>query len=196
MSDGDVSSQPVIDWSEAMQQCGDDEEFLRELLVDLRTEAETQLTNIQSIIQVITMERKLKKTMQFERQETTRPSFFFQFSHVDFFFFIVFFYFHYYSIFTVPSPEPVRRHYAQRPHAQGRQRQSHVSPAPLGQLEIGRSRPSSPATTSPNGLSRSPTGHSKFNCALAKSWVVEKQKILLSETRQNQYQEGTNNIIL
>ena len=74
MSDGDVSSQPVIDWSEAMQQCGDDEEFLRELLVDLRTEAETQLTNIQSIIQV---KNQIKNSMQFEQQETTRSSFFF-----------------------------------------------------------------------------------------------------------------------
>jgi hypothetical protein len=42
----------VIDWSEALQQCGDDEEFLREVLVDLRTETETQLTNIAGIIQV------------------------------------------------------------------------------------------------------------------------------------------------
>mmetsp|Transcript_9239 Transcript_9239/g.19927 ORF Transcript_9239/g.19927 Transcript_9239/m.19927 type:complete len:120 (+) Transcript_9239:91-450(+) len=36
----------VIDWHEAIQQCGDDEEFLRELLADLRTEAGTQITNI------------------------------------------------------------------------------------------------------------------------------------------------------
>ena len=106
MSDGDVSSQPVIDWSEAMQQCGDDEEFLRELLVDLRTEAETQLTNIQSIIQVITMERKLKKTMQFERQETTRPSFFFQFSHVDFSFLLYSFIFIIILFLQSPPPNP------------------------------------------------------------------------------------------
>jgi hypothetical protein len=45
-------SNGVIDWSEALQQCGDDEEFLREVLVDLRTETETQLTNISGIIQV------------------------------------------------------------------------------------------------------------------------------------------------
>jgi hypothetical protein len=47
-------SNNVIDWSEALQQCGDDEEFLREVLVDLRTETETQLTNIAGIIQVCT----------------------------------------------------------------------------------------------------------------------------------------------
>jgi len=33
----------VIDWDEAMQQCGEDEEFLRELLDDLRTEMNSQL---------------------------------------------------------------------------------------------------------------------------------------------------------
>lgn len=42
----------VIDWQEAMQQCGDDEEFLREVLADLRTEVEAQLTLIAEIIQV------------------------------------------------------------------------------------------------------------------------------------------------
>ncbi|KAL7570801.1 hypothetical protein ACA910_014430 [Epithemia clementina (nom. ined.)] len=41
---------PVIQWNDAMEQCGNDEEFLRELLVDLRTEAETQLTTIAAII--------------------------------------------------------------------------------------------------------------------------------------------------
>lgn len=88
MSDGDVSSQPVIDWSEAMQQCGDDEEFLRELLVDLRTEAETQLTNIQSIIQV---KNQIKNSMQFEQQETTRSSFFFSIFSWRFFIFMIIF---------------------------------------------------------------------------------------------------------
>mmetsp|Transcript_18381 Transcript_18381/g.22065 ORF Transcript_18381/g.22065 Transcript_18381/m.22065 type:complete len:151 (-) Transcript_18381:168-620(-) len=33
----------VIDWDEAMEQCGDDEEFLRELLDDLRTETDGQI---------------------------------------------------------------------------------------------------------------------------------------------------------
>jgi hypothetical protein len=42
----------VIDWHEAMQQCGDDEEFLREVLADLRTEVEAQLTIINEVIQV------------------------------------------------------------------------------------------------------------------------------------------------
>ncbi|MGK3758899.1 MAG: hypothetical protein ACI8RD_011216, partial [Bacillariaceae sp.] len=43
---------PVIDWDEAMQQCGDDEEFLRELLGDLRTETDTQMSQMEIIIQV------------------------------------------------------------------------------------------------------------------------------------------------
>lgn len=45
-------SNEVIDWSEAMQQCGDDEEFLRELLADLRSETETQVNAIEAIIEV------------------------------------------------------------------------------------------------------------------------------------------------
>ena len=35
-----------------MQQCGDDEEFLRELLGDLRTETDTQMSQMEIIIQV------------------------------------------------------------------------------------------------------------------------------------------------
>mmetsp|Transcript_6672 Transcript_6672/g.13949 ORF Transcript_6672/g.13949 Transcript_6672/m.13949 type:complete len:121 (-) Transcript_6672:338-700(-) len=46
-----TAASDVINWEEAMQQCGDDEEFLRELLVDLRTEVETQVTNINGIVQ-------------------------------------------------------------------------------------------------------------------------------------------------
>lgn len=42
----------VIDWDEAMQQCGDDEEFLRELLDDLRSETDTQMSKIQETIDV------------------------------------------------------------------------------------------------------------------------------------------------
>lgn len=42
----------IIDWTEALQQCGDDEEFLRELLNDLLSETETQIGNINLIIQV------------------------------------------------------------------------------------------------------------------------------------------------
>ena len=49
----------VIDWGEAMQQVGDDEEFLRELLGDLRSELQTQLVTIQNIIQVGGFDQRL-----------------------------------------------------------------------------------------------------------------------------------------
>lgn len=42
----------VIDWDEAMQQCGDDEEFLRELLGDLRSETDTQMSKIEETLDV------------------------------------------------------------------------------------------------------------------------------------------------
>jgi ferritin-like metal-binding protein YciE len=42
----------IISWQEAMAQCGDDEEFLRELLADLRSETQTQINNIAQIIAV------------------------------------------------------------------------------------------------------------------------------------------------
>jgi hypothetical protein len=42
----------VIDWDEAMEQCGDDEEFLRELLADLRGETDAQVTKIEETIRV------------------------------------------------------------------------------------------------------------------------------------------------
>jgi hypothetical protein len=42
----------VIDWDEAMEQCGDDEEFLRELLDDLRGETDAQLAKIEEEIRV------------------------------------------------------------------------------------------------------------------------------------------------
>ena len=42
----------VIDWDEAMQQCGDDEEFLRELLGDLRDETDSQMARMDEIVQV------------------------------------------------------------------------------------------------------------------------------------------------
>ena len=42
----------IIKWDEAMQQVGEDEEFLRELLGDLRTELQNQLQIIEGIIQV------------------------------------------------------------------------------------------------------------------------------------------------
>jgi hypothetical protein len=42
----------VIDWDEAMEQCGDDEEFLRELLADLRGETDAQMLKIEETIRV------------------------------------------------------------------------------------------------------------------------------------------------
>uniref|UniRef100_A0A6T5SUL8 HPt domain-containing protein n=1 Tax=Skeletonema marinoi TaxID=267567 RepID=A0A6T5SUL8_9STRA len=48
MSDGDV-----IDWEEAMDQCGDDEEFLRELLSDLREEIDAQLVKIEDALKTV-----------------------------------------------------------------------------------------------------------------------------------------------
>jgi HPt (histidine-containing phosphotransfer) domain-containing protein len=41
----------VIDWDEAMQQCGDDEEFLLELLADLRDETDTQMSRMEEIVE-------------------------------------------------------------------------------------------------------------------------------------------------
>ena len=49
----------VIDWDEAMQQCGDDEEFLRELLDDLRSETDTQMSKIEETIRVRTSTLRL-----------------------------------------------------------------------------------------------------------------------------------------
>jgi hypothetical protein len=45
-------SDEVIDWHEAMQQCGEDEEFLRELLDDLRSETDTQMDKMEETIKV------------------------------------------------------------------------------------------------------------------------------------------------
>ena len=42
----------VIDWTEAMEQCGDDEEFLRELLSDLRGEIDAQIVKIDDVLKV------------------------------------------------------------------------------------------------------------------------------------------------
>lgn len=47
-----ISTIPVINWGDAMQQVGEDEEFLRELLNDLRTETDAQLSTIAVIVQV------------------------------------------------------------------------------------------------------------------------------------------------
>ena len=48
----DLEDVDVIDWDEAMQQCGDDEEFLRELLGDLRDETDSQMAAMDEIIEV------------------------------------------------------------------------------------------------------------------------------------------------
>ena len=42
----------VIDWVEAMEQCGDDEDFLRELLSDLRGEVDAQIVKIDEVLKV------------------------------------------------------------------------------------------------------------------------------------------------
>lgn len=47
-----VVASDVIDWEEAMEQCGDDEDFLRELLADLRGETDTQVAKIEETIRV------------------------------------------------------------------------------------------------------------------------------------------------
>mmetsp|Transcript_46532 Transcript_46532/g.86447 ORF Transcript_46532/g.86447 Transcript_46532/m.86447 type:complete len:127 (-) Transcript_46532:463-843(-) len=49
-----MSASDVIDWDEAMEQCGDDEEFLRELLADLRGEVDTQLVKIEETLRMPT----------------------------------------------------------------------------------------------------------------------------------------------
>lgn len=43
-----ADEQDVIDWDEAMEQCGGDEEFLHELLGDLKEELETQIKKIEA----------------------------------------------------------------------------------------------------------------------------------------------------
>ena len=42
----------IIDWTEAMEQCGDDEEFLHELLSDLRGEIDAQIVKIDEVLNV------------------------------------------------------------------------------------------------------------------------------------------------
>ena len=42
----------VMDWDQAMEQCGEDEEFLIELLGDLRDELDTQIGNIEKYLDV------------------------------------------------------------------------------------------------------------------------------------------------
>jgi len=42
----------IIDWTEAMEQCGDDEDFLPELLSDLRDEIDEQIVKIDEVLKV------------------------------------------------------------------------------------------------------------------------------------------------
>ena len=46
--DTDITN--VIDWDEAMEQCGGDEEFLLELLGDMKEELNTQIRKIEIAI--------------------------------------------------------------------------------------------------------------------------------------------------
>jgi hypothetical protein len=66
----------VIDWDEAMQQCGDDEEFLRELLGDLRDETDAQMVKIDEIIRVSSSGRKEaeRAVREGQRSEDTREA--------------------------------------------------------------------------------------------------------------------------
>jgi hypothetical protein len=63
----------VIDWDEAMQQCGDDEEFLRELLGDLRDETDTQMVKIDEIIRVSSSGGKEAERSVSEGQQGQNP---------------------------------------------------------------------------------------------------------------------------
>ena len=47
-----IEASDVIDWDEAMEQCGDDEDFLRELLADLRGEILAQLEKMEESLRV------------------------------------------------------------------------------------------------------------------------------------------------
>jgi len=40
----------VIDWKEALQQCGEDEDFLKELMLDLKSESGKQIAAMEEII--------------------------------------------------------------------------------------------------------------------------------------------------
>jgi hypothetical protein len=50
----------VIDWTEAMEQCGDDEDFLRELLSDLRGEIDAQIIKMDEVLQVRSQSEKIR----------------------------------------------------------------------------------------------------------------------------------------
>lgn len=54
----------VIDWTEAMEQCGDDEEFLRELLSDLRGEIDAQIVKIDEVLKNATNDKSFLLIMR------------------------------------------------------------------------------------------------------------------------------------
>ncbi|GMH52929.1 hypothetical protein TrLO_g10247 [Triparma laevis f. longispina] len=49
---------PIIHWDGGLEQCGGDEEFLRELLVDLWSEVQEQMNNIEALGQVTVIDYK------------------------------------------------------------------------------------------------------------------------------------------
>ncbi|KAL9190964.1 hypothetical protein ACHAXT_000670 [Thalassiosira profunda] len=54
----------VIDWTEAMEQCGDDEDFLRELLSDLRGEIDAQIVKIDDVLKATTNDQSFLHIMR------------------------------------------------------------------------------------------------------------------------------------
>jgi HPt (histidine-containing phosphotransfer) domain-containing protein len=53
----DTDHSDVIDWDEAMEQCGGDEDFLHELLGDLQEELNTQIRKIE--VAIVSARKKL-----------------------------------------------------------------------------------------------------------------------------------------
>ena len=53
-----MTDSEVINWSDALDQCGDDEEFLRELLDDLKDEVMTQVEKIMELFEVSLIARQ------------------------------------------------------------------------------------------------------------------------------------------
>ena len=67
MADGEV-----IDWDEAMEQCGGDEEFLIELLGDLEEELDTQVKKIgEALVSMFTHSLSNAFIFKFERMYNT-----------------------------------------------------------------------------------------------------------------------------
>ena len=66
----------VIDWDEAMEQCGDDEEFLRELLADLRGETAAQVVKIEDTILVCNFTNRVHVLRSFFKDVNVLNTFF------------------------------------------------------------------------------------------------------------------------